>query len=131
MKKYSIEVSEEQMKLIGNALEDICRFANGQMRLETAIWDILDNQNLDFDTKIKIRNQAEEKLEELRKILFPDTPHNASGGYNKTPFIGNLYQIYKTIYYRLAIDNNWNNVHSYPPLPSGTMGTITIKKLEQ
>jgi hypothetical protein len=31
--------------------------------------------------------------------------------------------------YQLAMDYNWDNVYSSPALPSGTMGTIKIKKL--
>lgn len=122
MRQYNITLSEEQMLLIAHCLEDISRFASGQMGLNNTL-----NAITNFD--LKVIKSAEEKLNELRDILFPDTHPNASLGYNKTPFIGNTYQIYRSIYHRLAIDNDWNNVYSSEALPSGTMGTIKISEI--
>jgi hypothetical protein len=62
---------------------------------------------------------------------MPDMPDNGSKGYNGTEFIGNTYQIYRTILYQLAKDKNWNNVYSSPALKSGNMGTVKIKSLNQ
>jgi hypothetical protein len=61
--------------------------------------------------------------------MLPKMAKNESYGYNSTEFIGNTYQIYRTILHQIAIDNNWNNVYSSPALPSGTMGEVKISKI--
>lgn len=128
MNKYTIELTEEQMRLIALCLEDITRFACGQWELQYTIENMV--KGLPFDEQIRRRDDAEEHLRQAKQILLPDFADNQSYGYNGTEFIGNAYQIYRTIMHQLAIDHNWHNVYSSPALPSGTMGTIKIKRLE-
>jgi hypothetical protein len=126
-KKYKIELSEDQMRLIADCMDDVSRFASGQWQLRQTIEAMV--EGLPFDEKIKRRNEAEELLRQAKRVLLPDFVDNQSYGYNSTEFIGNCYQISRTIMYRLAIDNDWNNVYSSPALPSGTMGTIKIEQI--
>lgn len=128
MKKYKIELSEAQMRLIANCLEDVSRFASGQWKLQNTIEEML--QELPFEEQMRRRDEVEELLKQVKRILLPDFPDNASKSYNGSEFIGNTYQIYRTILYRLAIDNNWDNVYSSSPLPSGNLGTIKIEEVE-
>jgi hypothetical protein len=86
-------------------------------------------KGLPFDEQIRRRDDAEEHLRKAKQVLIPQFADNQSYGYNSTEFIGNCYQIYRTILYQLAMDNNWNNVYSSPALPSGTMGTIKIEQI--
>ena len=125
MKKYRIELSEQQMRLIADCLEDVSRFASGQCEMRYTIAEML--RGLPFDTKMKRRDEAEELLKQAKRVLLPDYPDNASKGYNGSEFIGNTYQIYRTILHQLAKDNDWDNVYSSPALPSGTLGTIKIE----
>jgi hypothetical protein len=127
-KKYKIELSEKQMFLIAHCLEDVSRFASGQWELKYTIEEML--RGLPFDEQMKRREIAEGLLKEVKKILLPNLLDNQSKNYNGSEFIGNTYQIYRTIFHQLAIDNNWNNVYSSPALPSGVLGTINIKKVE-
>ncbi len=127
MKKYKIELTEEQMMLIASCIEDISRFASGQCEINHTIQEML--TNLPFDEQIKKRDEVEELLRQVKRILLPDLPDNASKGYNGTEFIGNTYQIYRSILHKLSVDNNWNNVYSSITLPSGNMGTIKISQL--
>ena len=127
MKKYKIELSEEQMIFLANCLEDVSRFASGQCELRYTIETM--NKGLPFDEFINRREKYEPLLEELKTILLPDLSKNESLGYNGTDFIGNTYQIYRTIRHRIAVDNNHKNVYSSEALPSGTMGTIKIEKI--
>lgn len=126
-KKYTIELSEEQMRLISDCMDDVSRFASGQWQLRTTLNEML--KGLPFEEWLERRDQAEELLRQAKRVLLPDFVDNQSYGYNSTEFIGNCYQIYRTILYQLAMDNNWDNVYSYPALASGTMGTIKIEKL--
>lgn len=127
MKKYTIELSEEQMHLISFCLEDLSRFASGQWELRYTIEEML--RGLPFDEQMKRRDEVEELLKQIKRILLPELHDNASKGYNGSDFIGNTYQIYRTILNKLAIDNDWNNVYSSPSLPSGNMGTIKISEV--
>jgi hypothetical protein len=129
MNKYTIELTEEQMRLIADCLDDIGRFAAGQWRLQYTLEQML--KDLPFEEYIERRNNAEEYLRQAKRILLPDFVDNQSYGYNSTEFIGNIYQITRTIMYQLAIDHNWDNVYSSPALPSGTMGTIKINKVKK
>lgn len=129
MKKYRIELSEDQMRLIANCLEDVSRFASGQWELRYTIEEML--RGLPFDEQMKRRDQVIELLKQTKQVLLPDYPDNASKGYNGSEFIGNVYQIYRTILYQLAKDNNWNNVYSSPALPSGILGTVKIELLNK
>jgi hypothetical protein len=127
-KKYKIELSEEQMFLIAHCLEDVSRFASGQWELRHTIEEML--RGLPFDEQMKRREIAEGLLKEVKKILLPYLLDNQSKNYNGSEFIGNTYQIYRTIFHQLAIDNNWNNVYSSSALPSGVLGTISIEKVK-
>ena len=125
-KKYTIELSEEQMRLIADCLDDVSRFASGQWQLRNTLEEML--TGLPFEEFLERRNKAEELLRQAKRVLLPDFVDNQSYGYNGTEFIGNCYQISRTILYQLAMDYDWNNVYSSPALPSGTMGTIKITK---
>jgi hypothetical protein len=130
MKRYKIELSEEQMRLISNCLEDVSRFASGQWEMRYTIEEILREIGGTFDEQIKKRDEVEELLKQVKKILLPDLPDNGSKGYNGSEFIGNTYQIYRTILHQFALENNWDNVYSHPALSSGSLGKIKIELLE-
>ena len=126
-KRYTIELSEEQMRLIADCMDDVSRFAAGQWQLRSTIEEML--RGLPFHEQMKRRNEAEELLRQAKRVLLPDFADNQSFGYNSTEFIGNCYQISRTILYQLAKDNGWDNVYSYPALASGTLGTIKIEQI--
>jgi hypothetical protein len=107
-------------------MDDVSRFASGQWQLRSTIEEML--RGLPFDEQMKRRNEAEELLRQAKQVLLPDFADNQSFGYNSTEFIGNTYQITRTILYQLAKDNDWDNVYSSPALPSGTLGTIKIEQ---
>ena len=127
MKKYRIELSEEQMRLISNCLEDVSRFASGQCELRYTIEEML--KGLPFEEQMKRSNEVENLLQQIKTILLPEESKHSSKGYDGTEFIGNVYQIYRTILYQIAKDNDWNNVYSSPALASGNLGTIKIEKI--
>ena len=125
-KKYTIELTDFQMLLIAHCLEDISRFAAGECNLRFTIGEVL--RGLPPDENIQRVEQVNILLDNAKRVLFPDLNPNANMGYDGNAFIGNTYQIYRTILHRLAIDNDWHNVYSSDPLPSGNMGTIKIEK---
>ena len=128
MNRYQIELSEDQMRLIIDCLDDIGRFASGQWQLRYTIEEMV--RGLPFDEQMKRRNEVEELLRQAKRILLPTFADNQSFGYDGTVFIGNTYQISRTMLHQLAMDHNWDNVYSSPALPSGTFGTIKINLLK-
>ena len=126
--KYQIELSEKQMRLIASCLEDVSRFASGQWKLQNLISEM--TKNLPHNKQIENTQDVENLLNKIKTILLPNVFDNSSLGYNGSEFIGNTYQIYRTILHQLAIDNNWNNVYSSSALPSGNLETISIKKIK-
>ena len=115
------------MRLISDCMDDVSRFAAGQWQLRHTIEEML--RGLPFDEQMKRRDEAEELLRQAKRVLLPDFADNQSYGYNSTEFIGNTYQIYRTIWHQLAKDNDWDNVYSSPALASGTLGTIKIEQI--
>ena len=116
------------MRLIADCLEDVSRFASGQWEMRYTVEEML--RGLPFDEKMNRRSEVEELLKQAKRVLLPKLTDNASKGYNGSEFIGNTYQIYRTILHQLAKDNNWNNVYSSSTLPSGNLGTIKIEAVD-
>lgn len=128
MNRYQIELTEEQMQLVGQCLEDCSRFASGQWELRYTIAEML--RDAPPAEQMERLRKAEELLRQAKRILLPEFSDRASKNYNGSDFIGNTYQIYRTILHRLDVDNKWNTVYQSPPLPSGTMGTVKITRIE-
>ncbi|EKN09846.1 hypothetical protein HMPREF1076_04093 [Parabacteroides goldsteinii CL02T12C30] len=130
---YQITVNRDQLLLIANCLEDICRFAAGQPELYNTILHLLARH----DDSGKKKNEIEAHLYKIKKIIYPNLDTDDSYGYdggNQTDsirknLIGNTYQIYYEILHFLALDEKWNNVFSGPTLPSGSFGTVKVDKI--
>ena len=125
MKTYTIELTEAQMRLVAYCLEDISRFAAGECDLRFTVDEVL--RGLPVDERIKRRDLTKALHDIVKRVLFPDLNPNENMGYDGSIFIGNVYQVYRTMLHRLAIDNNLDNVYRSKPLPSGDMGTIKIE----
>jgi hypothetical protein len=130
MKKYTIELSGDQLRLVANCLEDVSRFAAGQCELRYTMETMLYDSSIPFEESIRRRDEVDLLMKQIKRTLLPELSESASMSYDSTPFIGNVYQIYRTILHQLAIDNNWNNVYSSPALPSGNMGTVKVSELK-
>ena len=123
---YKITLTREQLMLISQCVEDISRFAAGDMDLQHTT-----------DT-LGIRSFIVNNSRAIRRRLFPDLEDFEHIGYdggskdkiNRKRLIGNTYQIYRSILHQLAIDENWNNVYSDITLPSGDMGTIKVERVD-
>ena len=122
--------------LISQCVEDISRFAAGDMDLQHTT-DTLIN-DMDGAETLGIRSFIINNSRAIRRRLFPDLGDYEHIGYdggskdkiNRKRLIGNTYQIYRSILHQLAIDENWNNVYSGITLPSGDMGTIKVERVD-
>lgn len=133
---YKITLTREQLMLISQCVEDISRFAAGDMDLQHTTDTLIDD--MDRTESLGIRSFIVNNSRAIRRRLFPDLEDFEHIGYdggskdkiNRKRLIGNTYQIYRSILHQLAIDENWNNVYSDITLPSGDMGTIKVERVD-
>lgn len=109
-KKWRIELTESQLWLIANCVEDCHRFIGGQMDL--------------YNSTSCLKNYSElsEELGKLQPLVTPLLSRNASYGWNggscpddyQRKFIAETYYLYREIYHQLTIeaakhrDMGWN-----------------------
>ena len=133
---YKITLTREQLMLISRCVEDISRYAAGDMGLQHTTETLIDD--MDRTESLGIRSFIVNNSMATRRRLFPDLEDYEHIGYdgggkdmiNRKRLIGNTYQRYRSILHQLAIDENWNNVYSDITLPSGDMGMIKVERVD-
>ena len=125
--KYTLTVTESQLKLIADCVEDLSRFMAGQMEL----W----NTTSRLDNFVELK----ERLNDMHSLVTPDLPRNASYGWNggrcpnknQEEFIAKTYAIYREIRHRLRVltkdldDENYN-VYDSPSLTCELGGELPV-----
>ena len=125
--KYTLTVTESQLRLIADCVEDMSRFVGGQMELWNA------TSRLDNFVELK------ERLNDLQSLVTPELPRNASYGWNgggcpnkhQEEFIAKTYAIYREIRHRLRVltkdpdDENYN-VYDSPALTCELGGELPV-----
>lgn len=107
--KYTLTVTESQLRLIADCVEDLSRFMAGQMEL----W----NTTGRLDNFIELKD----RLDDLHSLVTPDLPRNASYGWdggrcpnkNQEEFIAKTYAIYREIRHKLRMLNKDPNDENY------------------
>lgn len=108
--KWRIELTEHQLRLMAQCIEDCHRFVGGQMELSNST-ACLDN----YHTLSK-------KLNELQPLVTPQLERGASYGWNggschnykQRKFLAETYYLYREIYHQMTIedakqkDMGWN-----------------------
>ncbi len=115
--KYTLTVTESQLRLIANCVEDMSRFMGGQMEL----WNATSKLNNFIELK--------ERLDDLHSLVTPNLPRNASYGWNgggcpnkyQEEFIAKTYAIYREIRHRLSVLNKDPNDENYNVYDSSTL----------
>ena len=100
-KKWRIELTEHQLRLMAQCIEDCHRFIGGQMELSNST-ACLDN----YHTLSK-------KLNELQPIVTPHLERGASYGWdggscpndNQRKFIAETYYLYREIYHQVTLED--------------------------
>ena len=111
-RKYTITLTEEQMILISNCIEDIHRFLAGDTELCHTV-AALDNWG-------KLRR----KLEELHPLVTPELERNANYGWDgshcpnesQRKLIAQTYYLYREMIHQYNLANRHHNVYSSPTL---------------
>ena len=109
-KKWRIELTEHQLRLIANCVEDCHRFISGQMELSHST------------AYLKHYCELSEELNKLQPLVTPLLEPGASYGWNggscpnerQRKFIAETYYLYREIYHQLTLeaakhkDMDWN-----------------------
>ena len=104
-KKWRIELTEHQLRLIANCVDDCHRFIGGHMELSNST-ACLDN----YHTLSK-------KLNELQPLVTPHLERGASYGWdggscqddNQRKFLAETYYLYREIYHKMTIEDAKHN----------------------
>ena len=99
-KKWRIEMTEHQLRLIANCVEDCHRFIGGQMELSNSTACLKHGRHLG------------EELSTLQAFVTPLLERGASYGWNggscpdknQRKFIAETYYLYREIYHQLTLD---------------------------
>lgn len=124
MKKYKITLTERQLILVSNCVEDCHRFAAGQ----TELWHTTSEFN------IKEWSELRDRLQELQPLVTPSlrrgSSYDWSGGgcENKyqRKFIAETYPIYREILHFFAVKDGQHNVYSTRTLTCDEGGMLPI-----
>lgn len=109
-KKWILELTEHQLRLIANCVEDCHRFIGGQMELSNST------------ACLEYYSTLSEKLNELQPFVTPQLECGASYGWNggtcpndnQRKFLAETYYLYREIYHQLTLeaakhkDMGWN-----------------------
>ena len=109
-KKWRIELTEHQLRLIANCVEDCHRFICGQMELSNST------------AFLKHYRKLSEELDKLQPLVTPLLERRAAYGWdggtctddNQRKFIAETYYLYREIYHQLTLetakhkDMGWN-----------------------
>ena len=109
-KKWRIELTERQLRLIANCVEDCHRFIGGQMELSNST------------ACLEHHYELSDALGKLQPLVTPRLGHGASYGWsgglcpdkNQRKFIAETYYLYREIYHQLTLeaakhkDMGWN-----------------------
>lgn len=107
-RKYTITLSEEQMMLIANCVEDIHRFLAGQTELANAT-SLLNNHR-----------EVTDSLRLLQPLVTPELPMGASYGWSggtcpnehQRKMIAETYYLYREMLHQYTIANTHKNVYT-------------------
>lgn len=131
-KKWRVELTESQLWLIANCVEDCHRFIGGQMDL--------------YNSTSCLKNYCEliEELGKLQPLVTPLLSRNASYGWNggscpddyQRKFIAETYYLYREIYHQLTLeaakhrDMGWNVYLSETLTCSESGEPIKVERIE-
>ena len=104
-RKYKIELTEHQLMLMAQCVEDCHRFIAGQMELDNST------------SILKSYCELKDKLRELQPLVTPLLEQNASYGWsgggcpddNQRRFIAETYYLYREIYHKITVERNKTN----------------------
>lgn len=100
MKKYRVTLTEKQLMLIANCVEDCHRFACG----ETEMWNTVQLMNANKELRAKMRELHDFAVPELSVHQYYDWAGNGCKSKRQKKFIAQTYAIYREILHKVVND---------------------------
>lgn len=123
--KYQLTVTEKQLGLIADCVEDCHRFAAGQFGMSNTV--AFANSGTEYEFDMAVMHDVERFA--TRRRLIPNLSPASYLRYNATTWVGNAYQIWRGIRHYQTKERGIVNTYSSVTLPSGDQGSIHISKL--
>ena len=123
--KYQLTVTEKQLGLIADCVEDCHRFAAGQFGMSNTV--AFANSGTEYEFDMDAMHDVERFAAQRR--LIPNISPASYLRYNATTWVGNTYQIWRGIRHYQTKERGIVNTYSSKTLPSGDQGSIQISKL--
>lgn len=123
--KYQLTVTEKQLGLIADCVEDCHRFAAGQFGMSNTV--AFANSGTEYEFDMDVMHDVERFA--TRRRLIPNLSPASYLRYNATTWVGNAYQIWRGIRHYQTKERGIENTYSSVTLPSGDQGSIHISKL--
>jgi hypothetical protein len=135
--EYTIKLNRKQIELIAQALEQHTRMICGHLDTSTmpAIDLALEKNTESFNEYIEKRYEVENKINELKRIVFPELGMNGNYGVGHDEESDICYEMYKMILLQFDKENRgkegyYENVHSNEPLHYSKEPFIKVEKNE-
>lgn len=125
MGKYQLTVTEKQLGIIADCVEDCHRFAAGQFGMSNTV--AFANSGTEYEFDMDAMHDVERFA--TRRRLIPNLSPASYLRYNATTWVGNAYQIWRGIRHYQTKERGIVNTYSSETLPSGDQGSIHISKL--
>lgn len=123
--KYQLTVTEKQLGIIADCVEDCHRFAAGQFGMSNTV--AFANSGTEYEFDMDVMHDVERFA--TRRRLIPNLSPASYLRYNATTWVGNAYQIWRGIRHYQTKERGIENTYSSVTLPSGDQGSIHISKL--
>lgn len=116
--KYQMTLTEEQIMLIANCVEDCHRFACG----ETELWNTIASMNSNGELKAKMKELHDFAVPELSANQYYDWSGSGCKSKSQKKFIAQTYAIYREILHKVVNDG----VYKHPTLTCEDNGGLPI-----
>lgn len=125
-KKYILEVTESQLRLIADCVEDCHRFA----ARDCDMWHTTSILDHGKEVRAKMREAEPFVAPELQRNQTYDWAGNHCSNEGQRKFIAQTYPIYREILHFFAVQEHQGNVYRSPTLTCAEGGELPIIKVK-
>ena len=132
-KKYTIEVTEEQLRLLSMSCEFTSRFISGQV--DTSVWpsaalhnDVMNHKDPDWSER---RTEANKLMDQLKMLIWkmPSNSHYGVGFHDDGNGLWDMYQVFRHVLWKeLSDEDRELTRHTVMSSPALQFGKLSLAK---